>query len=985
MRRKFIYIGLISLILLLFVKVSISETTTGRESTKECSICHYEWIDTFMIHMRSTDIAPLPKGRLVASEKICFSCHDGSVVDSRIRVWGNDMHKVGVKPPSWMFIPKELPLNDENKIECRTCHTAHGTGDPKKQGMERSVFLRVTNQNAELCKLCHKDKVGYGNHPEKVLNNRLDIEFMFFGDKNKVTCMSCHTPHGSKYEKILVDSAYNSKICYDCHTEKGKESDLNHPVNVSLGESMIKEIENTGIKINEGKLICISCHKPHRAKGGKILAIENSNDNLCITCHNDKKKIYFTNHNMKKRPNVGGLEFEYEPNNVCSYCHKPHGWNIKGGTNGIDPYSKLCLSCHSKSSVVGNKIIDLNKYGNHPVMKLLNDNISLPLYKNSQYVLSGKKMYSSGYITCFTCHDTHTKQEKFLRMGIKDNSLCIDCHKNKRKINNTKHYSNDVTCISCHKIHNSENKNLLKSGDKGCLDCHKDNGIAKGKAIIKNNHPVNKVVFSKIKDVYKLEDGKLICTTCHEPHENGVDGKFLRGSFFSICLDCHIDKNQIISSKHDFSDKNRNFCSQCHSVHNAKSSTRILTFEINKQKDLCTKCHNDKGLAKKTTPAMLHPTTNKFKIKTSFKNSFIECVDCHDPHKNGPKKNSNRTFNNSFLRDLSTKDVACFNCHIDKKELINSKHNILKSSKDYKEQGIKKEDDDPCGFCHSIHIQKNRDLEGLKTMELCENCHKKSEIVEDKIIFESHKFVSLKNLPLEGAKSDIMNCSTCHNPHQSSKNMLIEGKNSNDICSYCHKDKINILYSFHNMKFPDLNHFVCGDCHKPHNYPKDSRYMWPKKTESQDMISEICFSCHNPKGAAKEKLIYYYTHPDLPMTYKIDKDIKPFLFNKGGKKDILGKITCSTCHDIHNWSEKSELKKVTNKNHGNALTSFLRYDKILNFCSTCHGIETLHRFKYYHTEKFRKNTNTLQPEKRKPIDFREKIIRILLGDGEISK
>jgi hypothetical protein len=141
----------------------------NRDSSKECAVCHYEWMPEFVFNLKGSDIVDYQREKVVATEKMCFSCHNGTVGDSRIKIWSGDMHKLADKIPKHMRIPDNFPL-DNGKINCRTCHTAHATGDPKAEGVEKSVFLRVENSDSQLCESCHTDfsKGVYTSHPLKI-------------------------------------------------------------------------------------------------------------------------------------------------------------------------------------------------------------------------------------------------------------------------------------------------------------------------------------------------------------------------------------------------------------------------------------------------------------------------------------------------------------------------------------------------------------------------------------------------------------------------------------------------------------------------------------------------------------------------------------------------------------------------------------------------------------------------------------------------
>jgi len=104
---------------------------------------------------------------LSGSSKLCMSCHDGltavgnfgGISDATDPITGDaaldldftDDHPIGVEYPSDSHIlrdPAEVAnYLEDGKIECGSCHYAHGGQDDK--------FLRVTIVNSELCGVCH--------------------------------------------------------------------------------------------------------------------------------------------------------------------------------------------------------------------------------------------------------------------------------------------------------------------------------------------------------------------------------------------------------------------------------------------------------------------------------------------------------------------------------------------------------------------------------------------------------------------------------------------------------------------------------------------------------------------------------------------------------------------------------------------------------------------------------------------------------------
>ncbi len=175
---------------------------TRPTSVKECAICHYKWVDTFFEDGESTELAVYPSGAVVASEAMCFSCHDGSVVDSRARMLRGHGHRTGTPPPDDMAIPEVFPLDDRGNMECATCHTAHNIPVNAADAGE-TIFLRMSNRNSAMCKECHADKLGgleTGNHP--LVRTEVPAWLVDSGAKasshgNELICETCHSAHGS--------------------------------------------------------------------------------------------------------------------------------------------------------------------------------------------------------------------------------------------------------------------------------------------------------------------------------------------------------------------------------------------------------------------------------------------------------------------------------------------------------------------------------------------------------------------------------------------------------------------------------------------------------------------------------------------------------------------------------------------------------------------------------------------------------------------
>ncbi len=516
------------------------------DAAKKCAVCHYQWVYTFYNEHRDGELAPLPKQKQVASEEMCFSCHDGSVADSRDAVFHGPGHRTGTVPSEKVSIPEDFPLDTAGRLQCATCHTPHAVSSKgAEDDDEVRVFLRGTNKGSRLCMTCHGVKAGgpgHGNHSINVAAadrpRAITGRGGRFGEssKNQVICQTCHVAHGSLNSKFLVlaaEEASRSALCVSCHGEHpGQSGGGGHPVNVIPERCRVPLRWPDGTKVAAGRygeLVCITCHRPHDAVDKKaLLAVPNHKDSLCMECHRDKRFVAGSRHDLKtvapeerniKGQRAAGL-------GPCSSCHLPHGGKGKLMWARKTPIEhkpgEFCLSCHA-SGEVGEKVMP-GDYS-HPM------DIS---------AASMKFVRSKMRINCSTCHDFHrpfplhedpgdpgVKHAKFLRFSSKGpEGVCIDCHPRYALLEGTDHdlrvtapeFRNDYglgpadggLCSPCHGAHNATHKKNLWAAPLGpsvqgdwirenasqddmmtrlCTGCHAPGGVAEKQVPQLGLHP----------------------------------------------------------------------------------------------------------------------------------------------------------------------------------------------------------------------------------------------------------------------------------------------------------------------------------------------------------------------------------------------------------------------------------------------------------------------------------------------------------------
>lgn len=444
-------------------------------SAKECAICHYRWLDVFFFEGKGTDLVDYQKERVAGKEEMCFSCHNGSVTDSRRKVWKFGGHKVKIKPSEAIHVTKILPLDAEGQVVCATCHTAHGVADETR--FDQVIYVRLPNPNSELCKICHTGEFEWkkgGGHPIDVTTLPFPKELTAAGAKpgtkpNQVICESCHMAHGGTNEKLLALEMENgiqdeSFLCEACHTKSPKlkaspGGTFTHPVNVVPQTAKIPsnwDKDTKTITSKDRRIVCRTCHVTHKGVPGEALLPRSTKESvICIACHQDKKEILTGRHNMAQvaPKEVNGVGKTAADTGPCSACHLVHsGFNAfmlaqQQVPTESNPVSGMCFACHKPDRVGKKKVIHDQA---HPLLldpEKTSIRTGFPLFDHEGKMLNPKgEVLFGGKITCATCHDVHFKDANpegkpkigemppgvnpyFLRkVGVE---LCIDCHRDK--------------------------------------------------------------------------------------------------------------------------------------------------------------------------------------------------------------------------------------------------------------------------------------------------------------------------------------------------------------------------------------------------------------------------------------------------------------------------------------------------------------------------------------------------------------------------
>ncbi|MBE0641559.1 MAG: hypothetical protein IH599_05945 [Bacteroidales bacterium] len=198
----------------------------------------------------------------------------------------------------------------------------------------------------------------------------------------------------------------------------------------------------------------------------------------------------------------------------------------------------------------------------------------------------------------------------------------------------------------------------------------------------------------------RLENGKVQCISCHDPHTNlFTDFLVISSENSSLCMACH-QKNLWTTSTHrtstaiwsgsgidpwphtSYSTVSQNGCENCHNPHTAVGKPRLLNSLI--EENNCMNCHNGNvattNIQVQLTKAYVHDVVAYLgvhdPVETTLASTYhVECVDCHNPHAsnagtaNAPLANGfiagvmGIDQNGNAVTQISFEYELCYRCH----------------------------------------------------------------------------------------------------------------------------------------------------------------------------------------------------------------------------------------------------------------------------------------------------------------------------------
>jgi DmsE family decaheme c-type cytochrome len=215
---------------------------------------------------------------------------------------------------------------------------------------------------------------------------------------------------------------------------------------------------------------------------------------------------------------------------------------------------------------------------------------------------------------CESCHgpgEAHAsdpekvKPRQFDRIAASEvTDTCVTCHNRSTHAlwKGSQHEARNVSCVSCHSVHKPKSAQFqLKAVNQQqqCMTCHRDK-VAK---LDRSGH-------------MPVREGKMECTSCHNPH-GSTNVRLLKAgnTINESCASCHAEKRGPFLFEH--AGINGDSCATCHDPHGSNNDRMLVA----KLPFLCQRCHNHTR----------HPSTiyDNRVLQTSNRLFSRSCVTCH--------------------------------------------------------------------------------------------------------------------------------------------------------------------------------------------------------------------------------------------------------------------------------------------------------------------------------------------------------------------
>lgn len=870
---------------------------------EKCSICHIRESVFFDARFAAPDTL-----REFGEERMCMSCHNGSVRDSRSVLWRGAQHPAP---------------GGRGSRTCSPCHSPHSKGG---WSVLAGTSVPLSAGGDALCGGCHKGFSSRGGPTHRK-------DFAAGG------CRECHRAHGGTGASLLREG--KRALCLRCHRSMDSEKTGGHPLSTTeTGQAAARQLPECvachavhGDAQARGAAVshCLGCHKERAAaaaKGGR----EHPGAENCLTCHSfhsksaeggrgfrgrdmrvdilcgkchEAKQAESETKGREKGTHVTIVSARRE--DLCFRCHRIHG-GAPGTPLLASAKEYACLGCHVDQNTIretGDVVLA------HPVFERVQKGRLADAVRSKRIVVG-----TSGEIVCRTCHTVHgaVKGSPLLAPGFEGDESCFWCHEAKKGMSHVPAAGpqRTVTCDVCHPVHGKK-----RTGEDPwrslCGGCHPRDAFHRiGGEDRTLDRPKDLPVFDR--KGRRVGIGAISCPTCHQSHGPANVGKKLHRRYDSsaaLCTACHRDGEAVALTPHDLRGiAGKSLCEPCHLPHGGTSPRMWgVPGGSGQGEEACRSCHREKGMATALAQGG-HPRNvvvtrtlpSYFPLAGDSKAgaALITCATCHDVHGTGilPFGEGARKLLRLAAEAGANPDRPpdpCLACH-PKQQVAHGKA--------------------PCTQCHPPHRE-------VRPVDACVECHK----IGDGGAAPRHAATG-------------KGCGACHKVHVGERDA------ASASCVSCHRDREKMLGTPH----AELDGGPCAPCHPAHA-DLDNVIIKRKAWENEILAADrACLRCHRPEGSGPAPR--WIEHPNsrkkvgttygatveiesvITMVSRFKEAGKPLfpMFDEAGRKSATGRLGCVTCHEPHAAISRG-------KSGAKAAGGYLRDPSgafLSEVCSACH-------------------------------------------------
>ena len=431
-------------------------------------------------------------------------------------------------------------------------------------------------------------------------------------------CLSCHD--GSIAVGMLYGATQPIPMVDGVTTIPGGPSNLgtdlrdDHPISFVYDNSlfMAKQGElndpsllaGKGIKLQDERLECSSCHDPHKDSFGKFLTRSNQvpyNEEtyLCAACHNKAGWAISSARDLSLSLMVNGASKTLY---ACEVCHMTHKADQPVRLiRGVTEQATCLLHCH-------NGALPLESFGAN-VGALFSKTSRHPLdYANGVHAVTEDPQAMSKHVECADCHNPHQVNSQGAPLsappavngrllGVKgidisgavvteasyEYEICLKCHAENSFVNNA----------AIPRLSGDANERLRF--DPANPSFHPVAGVGRNPASVPS---LRLEIVGVIPARTLSTSGRIYCTDCHSPH--GSDSAHLLvaryeqpnaylsylESNYALCYRCH-DQNILLNPAFSTFPPHQSHvvthqvpCSVCHDPHGVTDNAHLINFDV---------------------------------------------------------------------------------------------------------------------------------------------------------------------------------------------------------------------------------------------------------------------------------------------------------------------------------------------------------------------------------------------------------------------